>query len=533
MLYRTYRKNKTFKGKGRVNKEERKKALEEIRAIADQGAKAETEFKKNTEEFLSFFLPTWDHIEALDPDKFLILGSRGTGKTYLFGSLAQKEIQQNLVSFFCKHHPWLKQAIFIVGFGQIPGIEQYTFPASDILDKIAVDFKNEIHEWRLFWLGLLLGCILQTDSLKINSHIDAILPEVLKKKAKNTTQPSEWLPLVAQYLEKIYLFLDKLDQYFTKQDRWLLIIYDALDKLTSSYHYLAAPIKALLSFWLGNWSRWSRIRGKIFLRTDLFRPEFLSFPDASKLKTHEVELSWSPLHLYFLVFKRMVNAGKVVRELLKTLGVLYEKKHPILGWLPKPNEDGFKKIIKEIIGPYMGSGPKKGHTYNWIPNHLQDANGVVMPRPMLNLFHFAAKGRLERGLEKLKNNKLLLPEDLSGALKEVSEHRIKELSEEFQWVNFLKPYFQGLSMPVEEQVLLDKIGVALKTKKDEIIWPSSDPETILNLLMEIGILEERTDGRLNVPDIYLYGFRMKRKGGPRRPKQTYQQRELFLISKDA
>jgi len=511
-----------------MNTKERKKALEEILAIVTPGAKAETEFSKNTEEFLSFFLPTRDHIEALDPDKFLILGSRGTGKTYLFGSLAKKEIQQNLLDFFRKHHSWLKQAIFIVGFAQIPGIEQYTFPTSDTLDEIAENFENKTREWRIFWLGLLLGCILRANLVEINnSHLNELLPKILKEKVKNTSQPSDWLSLVRQHLEKIYLFLDELDQYLTKQNCWLLIIYDGLDKLTLSYHRLAAPIRALLSLWLDNWARWNRIRGKIFLRTDLFRPEFLSFPDASKLKAHKVELSWFPLYLYFLVFKRMVNAGEIIRVLFEKLGVLYKERHPIFGWLPKPDENSFKKIIKEIIGPYMGSGPKKGRTYNWIPNHLQDANGVVMPRPMLNLFHFAARGRLERGLEKLKNNKLLLPEDLTGALKEVSDHRIEELLEEFQWVDFLRLYFRELSMPIEKSILLERIVLALEMKKEKR-WPSHDPETILNLLKEIGILEERTDGRLNIPDIYLFGFGMKRKGGPKRPRQIKKQIDFLF-----
>ena len=506
--------------------EEKKRALEEIKAIADPGAKAETEFKE-TEKFLAFFLPTRDHIEALDLDKFLILGARGTGKTHLFGSLAKREIQQNLFEFFSKYHSWLRQATFIVGFGLVPGIERYTFPSSDILDEISRSFEDKDHEWRIFWLGLLLGCILQKNLSEIdNSYFNELLPKDLKEKVKNTSQPSEWLPLIRQYLEKVYFFLDKLDQHLINCDRWLVIIYDSLDKLSSFYYRLASPIRALLSLWLDNWVRWSRIRGKIFLRTDLFRREFLSFPDASKLKTHEVKLSWFPLYLYLLVFKRMANVGEVLRKLFENLGVLRETEHPIFGRLPKPDENSFKKIIKEIIGLYMGSGPKKGRTYNWIPNHLQDANGVVMPRPMLNLFHFAADGRLERGVEKLIGNKLLLPEDLADALKKVSQHRIEELLEEFPWVNFLKPYLHGLFMPIEKEIFLEKISLALK--KDRKEWPSRDPEIILNILKEIGILEERTDGRLNVPDIYLYGFGMKRKGGPRRPKQTKQQIELVF-----
>jgi len=497
-------------------------ALEGIRDIASPGAKAEIEFKKSTEEFLAFFLPTRVHINALDLDKFLILGSRGAGKTYLFGSLAKSDLQENLLKFFSRHHPWLNRTFLIVGFGNIPGIEQGVFPPLDVLESLAGDFKNKDKEWRIFWLGLLLGCLLRSGGILPTSEA---IPEELKQSVRNTSRPSEWIPLVKSYLEKIYTFLDELDCYLENQNRWIMVIYDGLDKLSLSYYQLAPPIRALLSLWLDGWSRWSRIRGKIFLRTDLFRGEFLSFPDASKLKAHQIELSWTPLLLYFLVFKRMANVSETLRKFFEEIGALMGNKHPVFGWLPKPEESSFKKIIEEMIGTYMGSGPKKGRTYNWIPNHLQDANGVIMPRPMLNLFHFAACGRLERGIEKLRGRRLFLPEDLTGALKEVSEHRIGELLEEFPWLKLVKTHFQGLLMPVKRDDLLERLSFAVRSHQEER-WPSRDPVTIINLLCEIGILEERSDGRFNVPDIYLFGFGMKRRGGPKRPKHGGKQMEL-------
>jgi hypothetical protein len=40
----------------------------------------------------------------------------------------------------------------------------------------------------------------------------------------------------------------------------------------------------------------------------------------------------------------------------------------------------------------------------------------------------------------------------------------------------------------------------------------------LQYLLALGVLENRSDGRINVPEIYLYGFGIKRKGGVKHPQ---------------
>jgi hypothetical protein len=43
-------------------------------------------------------------------------------------------------------------------------------------------------------------------------------------------------------------------------------------------------------------------------------------------------------------------------------------------------------------------------------------------------------------------------------------------------------------------------------------------QEILEALLELGIVIQSPDGRINVPELYLYGFGLKRKGGIKRPK---------------
>ena len=49
--------------------------------------------------------------------------------------------------------------------------------------------------------------------------------------------------------------------------------------------------------------------------------------------------------------------------------------------------------------------------------------------------------------------------------------------------------------------------------------PGASPEELLDALKELGIFWETEDGRINVPEIYLHGFGLRRRGGIQRPKR--------------
>jgi len=143
---------------------------------------------------------------------------------------------------------------------------------------------------------------------------------------------------VSQDLEKIIHALDLLDEKLTETDEWLFVTYDELDRLVTSYNDLVPPIRELLAFWLDRWRRWKRIRPKIFLRTDLFREEFLGFPDASKLRGHQTNLEWKYTWLYQLLWKRLANSGQEMAEYLRLVPNLIIDNNTDLGIMVSTNE---------------------------------------------------------------------------------------------------------------------------------------------------------------------------------------------------
>jgi len=92
-----------------------------------------------------------------------------------------------------------------------------------------------------------------------------------------------------------------------------------------------------------------------------------------------------------------------------------------------------------------------------------------------------------------------------------SEDRIRELQEEYPWLESFKTSLVGLTAPMPKETFLDRVKST--TWSPEKQPPVTKPEGILQYLLQLGIVESRSDGRINIPEIYLYGFQVKRKGG--------------------
>ena len=494
-----------------INKQ---KLLELIMNIAPGRGTAEHE-SDNEEKFLKNFLPIADYRLALEPNTLLILGGRGVGKTELFRLLAIPSGRESLVeSLKIRSLPDLSKTTWIAGFGRTRTAEK-RFPTPESVE-MQMDKATKI-EWRSFWIGLILGGLLQQEDFKFKDFlIEQIGTEIVNILRDDLPRLSIWQPIVTQNLEKLNSVLDKLDQKLIEADDWLFVTYDELDRLVASYTALASPIRELLALWLNRWGRWDRIRPKIFLRTDLFREDVLSFPDASKLQAHQIRLEWKHSWLYQLLVKRLANSGTEMTEYLQNIpGLIVENKMG-LGWTATSNEKLFEELIERMIGKYMGANAKKGITYRWIPNHLQDAGGRIAPRSFLKLFSLAAQSRIQQHSTVEQNTLLLQPSDLQGALMNTSDDRILELQEEYPWLESLKMSLVNLSAPMPKEVFLERVKST--TWIPEKQPPVTNPEGILQYLLQLGIIEGRLDGRINIPEIYLYGFQVKRSGGVKRPK---------------
>lgn len=499
--------------------EKKYKILEGISRCVPENGSGEDE-----ENILQNFLPLRTYSKLADPKNFLITGGRGSGKTELFRILTScGGLNYVLSEKDRKRYTQLKESEFLIGY-IATGPEAKAFPTSYVCDDLVrIEKPDNLNS---FWGGLISSVILKRfkKDNKIEALADQYLGEELKYVlAEGSSEVSRWWKTFDSKKERWESFLDQADTILKAKNIYVCITYDELDRICGSYENLFGYIRSLLDFWFRHNSRFTNIKAKIFLRTDLYHAKSLQFVDASKMGGYRLELSWDTRSLYRLLVKRMANVGvdEINLYLKNVPGLLKLETNGDLGYLPNDSEDAFRLLIEKMIGRYMGKNAKRGISYTWVPNHIQDANGEMAPRAFLKCFAFAAGEMLnnENDIKTLEGERILLPTRLQGAVEKVSIDRVKELTqEEYQWLQNLIVLLNKKTMLMEKTEFLGYLSPENWPSEERDKLPGKTNAEILETLMTLGIVMKTSDERVNIPEIYLHGFGLKRKGGIKRPK---------------
>ena len=157
--------------------------------------------------------------------------------------------------------------------------------------------------------------------------------------------------------------------------------------------------------------------------------------------------------------------------------------------------------------------------------HLSDAAKTCSPRTFLTAWKAAAEhGQLpsERAVDHL---------GLIDGVRKASTHRLTELREDYPWVDLALVALRGQFVPIlrddlfkvwkQENVLeLIKREAGNEPKKAPIgLLETAEPLTLLSAMKSIAVMEERSNGKINVPDIFRVEAGIKRKGGVAVPRK--------------
>lgn len=435
------------------------------------------------------YLPT-SHIRALDPDSMLVVGARGTGKSFWWNAL-QDPATRSVVSdlFPSRSH---KKLDVVGGWGE--GSQ----PGFDVLRTLLSADARLV--WKAIVLEKLVGDFFQAEM-----------------------SWKERLSLIQSDPERVERQLVSVDETLLKKGTRKLVLFDALDKVASTWEDRNQLLKGLFQLILE--FRYSRsIRLKAFVRADVVNnPTIREFPDASKLLHARVELTWSKVDLYGLFWQHLGNAspgGEVVRRLVSGWSGDRNRYQP-----PEKlakDENTQRDLFTRLAGEKMGGGPKRGRPYQWVPNHLADGHGQTTPRSFLAALRTAAE-------ETSQDHHLALDwKAIQEGVRKASDIRVQELQEDFAWMQEVMEPLVGLSVPCEEREILTrwknrglirKIRDMANAERASAAKLSPGFEQgekgLLHDLEQLGILDRRGDDRINVPDLYRIKFGLKRRGGVR------------------
>lgn len=449
------------------------------------------------------YLPR-SHLKAMQPDSLLVTGMRGAGKTFWWGALQNSAVRQ-LVSQQMPRSPVSETTVVRTGFGVKPATDEY--PSKDVLQQLI----SGGFEPRMVWRSIQAWQIAQSDhSLRQHTSWQG-RADYVRRNPENIDR----------------LFQDR-DSEFEKIGAYFVILFDALDRCADDWKEMYRAIRGLLQTAL-EMRAYRRLRVKVFLRSDqVDESEVADFPDASKVLSSSVELSWPRRELYGLLWHYLVNgtSGTRFREFLgaENGSEIIAGEQQIFA-VPRTifKEEKQREKFHVIAGQWMGRGPKRGFPYTWIPNHLADTEGRVSPRSFLAALRKAAEDTEDEHPEHVR---ALHYDSIKRGVQEASTIRVSEIQEDYPWVHRVLTPLEGMVVPCTFDDIAarwDSEGVlevlTEEAGQNEVKLPPrhivAGPEGVRLDLESLGIFLRLRDGRVNIPDVFRVGYGLGRRGGVR------------------
>jgi hypothetical protein len=477
--------------------------------LAQMAAWAEWE---DVSKFPKTFHPVPEHIRAFDPSVILVIGPRGSGKSELFRAVIKLNLMPAIQRCLPEVRLPFKELERIFWIAAYPAERDFPGPlelARFILEGYPNFGSPPMEIWFAYLVRSLWDHLMPEDqeALKMLKDVDGGDVDNIYNafiSLKNAPQ----------------LALDHLDAKLEKEDRFIFVGYDELDTLgAKDWEAMSHAISGLVAFWAAYTRRWRRVRAKIFLRTDLFaRYAKEGGPDLAKLAANRVELYWSDKSLYAVLLKRIANQSEDLWQYVKgTRGIEFFN-DPVLGQVPRIKKaEDVKPLIKRMIGEFMGATFKKGYTHRWLLNHIRDGRGQALPRPMVRMIALAADVQ-KNSLRKVQLPRLVDHISLRRALDRVSEEHVSHSESEWPWLDRLRESVKGQQVPLERESLEEILQKKIYDGKGDLldVLPTDNAEDLVDYLVEVGIFRERTGKKIDVPDLFLSGLGLKRKGGVRK-----------------
>lgn len=431
------------------------------------------------------------HAAALDPRTPIVLGSRGSGKSFWAGVLGQASTREAAALAY----PRLGLARMEVHFGYT-GIGGPDGISAEAIDS-AVPPDADIEQAKTFWWATLLCAAARSGG-------------------QATARPSQFIEAARDWTIREDLLAGH-ERRLRDAGKGLLVVYDALDTVARTWPRRRLLTEALLEV-VWAMRAYQAIRPKLFLRPDQIGDDALRFVELPKLRAGAVRLVWSATDLYGLLFARLVmseeeGAGPAFARLLREHGFKGADRSEILTrrWPLVTERDAQRRFMAAVAGEYMGQGAfayKKGNTYDWPLTHLADAFGEVTPRSFLGMMVAAAR------FGAAPDDRVLSADGIRHGLREASKTRVDQLHLEFPWIKGVLAPLAGLLLPQEEGAVFDAWRQArtlarllADAEQHDYLPPFPGAQRpserdLFAALERIGVMFRCQDGRLDLPDLF-------------------------------
>lgn len=332
--------------------------------------------------------------DLFNPEKFLVIGAKGTGKSYIYQSLDNARVVQALRERANKAD---SNYLFI------PIIKQ-----EHSFDTVNLNFVENVDLdlfYERFWQLYIWNVVMSKKPYGYLSPIELY-------QISDSTQTALYFQrniMDADFISKIESDMLALDNYLDRlnPDNHIVIIFDELDNIVKP-KWWSQRISPLVN--LCKKMSYSNIQLKVFLRSDLYE-KIDNINNKNDLKNRTIDIEWSREELFSYFFKIILSHSKEnFIELMKlyayhnedeidrTIDVIEENQDQ------PPLDDRTLTILSStFFGKYasIDNNTQYGLSYDWFFNNLKNANDTLNIRPFIDL--------LSKAIEKALSKEKLVP----------------------------------------------------------------------------------------------------------------------------
>lgn len=356
--------------------------------------------------------------ELFDPKKFLIQGYKGTGKTYLYKALSDKEISANIQKWSGTQNQDLLEPIFV---NILP-----TNEVSLVFDNIrygAIDEPEYYFNtfWQIYTWNALLLCP-EFSSIKEQSEFSEYIEPLdgagFAKEA--LIRIDKLIDLGMKALVAIEKDMLHLNEYLQKRQKRLFVLYDRLDTCINPLRWNKA-VSPLINYWRNNCESFSNITPKVFVRTDLFKQ--IEGTNTARLENSIIHIEWSIGEVFGFFFKLIFsdkNASKAYWAIAEKVGIDPNYIKNTKASFDKFPQNQFKDLsiaqMKLIIELFFGKIVKVGvitlgSPWEYFEKELSNAdNTAISLRPFINTLNSNAVDKALTKTERYVQNGIISPE---------------------------------------------------------------------------------------------------------------------------
>lgn len=356
--------------------------------------------------------------ELFDSKKFLIQGYKGTGKTYLYKALGDKDIALNIQKWARMNDSNMLDSIFV---NILPANE-----TSLVFDNIRYGGIDEPeYYFNIFWQIYTWNVLLMRpefveirDSSELREYIKPIEGTGYAKEA--LVRIDELINMGVKSSIVIENDIVRLNEFLANSGKRLFVLYDRLDTCINPLRWNKA-VSPLINYWRNNCESFSNIIPKIFVRTDLFRQ--IEGTNTARLESNIIHIEWSIGEVFGYFFKLIFSdpkASKAFWAIAEKVGINAQYIKLTKKSFEKFPNNQFKSlerasmnpIVQVFFGKVVNVGAASlGNPWDYFGKELANADHTAISlRPFINTLDNNAVDIALSRTEKYVKNGIISPE---------------------------------------------------------------------------------------------------------------------------